>query len=288
MGKMGKNSSNLNRAIGIITSLPIILWGSSAYSIDLKFDTSMLTPDMNGMLFGAPKDNVFGVIQAVEQWWEGLLPNDPNKPANHVQNAMLNIKLLANNIDGTGANPAQTPAINTQRPMNGQTTNMTINTAAAAINMMWWDPTPHTEEATEFTKIADGKFTAVKNGPADGKFDMLTVLKHETGHVIGFNDYVDFINYVTNTWNPKMTNQIDIPSSHFMGGMNLMTWGAGLPNGKSGRVLPQKEDLDVLEGAFGYMANRNFGHSVPEPSTVVGLLVLMGCGILSRNCKKSS
>jgi hypothetical protein len=51
------------------------------------------------------------------------------------------------------------------------------------------DPTPLTNE--EFRRDAtDSALTALANGPAAGHMDLLTVLAHELGHVIGLDDDV--------------------------------------------------------------------------------------------------
>src|SRR5690606_10283787 len=48
------------------------------------------------------------------------------------------------------------------------------------------DPTPDTNE--EFPVIPDGRLSAPADNPARGMIDLLTVLSHELGHVLGLPD----------------------------------------------------------------------------------------------------
>jgi hypothetical protein len=59
-----------------------------------------------------------------------------------------------------------------------------IDTSAAGYG--WFvDPTPLTDE--EFARAA-GELTALPNGPAEGRMDLLTVVLHEMGHIAGRGD----------------------------------------------------------------------------------------------------
>ncbi len=308
-----------------LTFILVLTSIQNAYSVDLKFNTEELKKEAqqnNGMLFGTSIENVLGVISAVEMWWEGTLPNDPKQPADSLQNFMFSINMISSSQLDAG-NPADTTLLIEEpfidKPFNGIGAKIEINNQQNMVNMMWWDETPHQEEETEFKEISKGKFMAVENGPAHQKLDMLTVLKHEVAHVLAFNSlYADFGDSVDFVWNKQANNtQIDSGESHFKSGMNLMTEQAGLPDGKSGRVRPQEEDLKFLESAFfnnetkekaGYVVNRNFMPcdpliprlsssqdtdtcpTVPEPNSTLSLLALGTLGValtLKRKLKPS-
>jgi len=48
------------------------------------------------------------------------------------------------------------------------------------------DPTPATNEEFSWNK-GGGEWIATPGGPADGRIDLLTVLNHEFGHVMGLD-----------------------------------------------------------------------------------------------------
>jgi hypothetical protein len=48
------------------------------------------------------------------------------------------------------------------------------------------DPTSSRNE--EFSRAGDGSFLALPDGPADGRIDLLSVVMHEMGHILGLND----------------------------------------------------------------------------------------------------
>jgi uncharacterized protein (DUF2141 family) len=68
----------------------------------------------------------------------------------------------------------------------GATSNDTIYLDINGAGYGWFvDSTPLFSE--EFT-LTDGTLTAIPDGPADGQVDLLTVVLHELGHVIGLDD----------------------------------------------------------------------------------------------------
>jgi hypothetical protein len=251
---------------------------------------AMITIDAKGILgannkFGVPDATIQGVVDEAKRIWEALLPDDPNKPKDDPQNAHITIALLAGMPGGGGVAQTIIPG-NLDHPETGQGLSVTIiNNTPNFTGTMFWDPTPR--DNSEFTMTTPGRFTALEKlpngdpGPAFGKFDMLTVLLHEFGHVLGFAGYSEFNDYVENTWNQGSGTKIDLKSSHFVGGSNLMTGAAGFPGGKGGRSFPQPEDLAVLSGAYDY------AFTAPEPSTL-GLLSLGGAALLgySRKLRK--
>jgi hypothetical protein len=73
-----------------------------------------------------------------------------------------------------------------------------IDTDAAGYG--WFvDPTPGDD--AEFTPgTTETDLLALKNGPANGKVDLLTVIAHELGHVLGFDH--------AGTWNELMSESL--------------------------------------------------------------------------------
>jgi hypothetical protein len=69
----------------------------------------------------------------------------------------------------------------------GYTSGTTIQIDLDAAGFGWFvDTTP--EDNNEFTLQSDGTFLADPSSPASGKMDLLTVVIHELGHVLGLDD----------------------------------------------------------------------------------------------------
>ncbi|HKA00847.1 MAG TPA: PEP-CTERM sorting domain-containing protein [Candidatus Solibacter sp.] len=226
-----------------------------------------ITDNLTDATFGTGVGVVDGVVQAAANFWVNNIGTHPGFVRDLSGNATFNLTFSEANIDGTGANPADTTDVpaNTKNPAalpNAFVFNIRVNTAAAATAAMFWDPTPATT-LDEFDATATpGRFTAKAAGPANNNFDMFTVLEHEIGHVLAYNDYTDFQNFVNNYWNPAAgTTKINLTSDHFIGGTNLMSNAAALPAGKSGRVFAQPEDW------------------LPTPEPATWLISVAGLGI---------
>lgn len=208
--------------------------------------------------FGPTVAVLDGVVQAAANFWTTNLPTHPGFVRDVANNVTFNINIDEANNGANG--PAETTAVpaGTANPAalpNNFIFHIEINTADAA--SMFWDATPNAQEEFNGTNTP-GRFNAKAGGPADGKFDMFTVIEHEIAHVLAYNDYTDFESFVTNRWNPSpVTTKIALPIDHFIRGANLMSDAAALPGGKSGRVFAQPEDYLPL----------------PEPSTLVLLLI---------------
>lgn len=68
----------------------------------------------------------------------------------------------------------------------GQTLGTTILIDRNAAGFGWFvDRTPWADE--EFWRSSTGELLALPDGPADGRMDLLTVVMHELGHVLGFD-----------------------------------------------------------------------------------------------------
>ncbi len=230
--------------------------------------------------FGVPATVLSGVLNRASALWQAWLPSDPtNKPAGHPQNAHFEIPVSGAAIDASGANPANTLIVPMAKPTGDLPIFIEINTDDDAVAMMFWDTTPTTTTAAEFSialGLGAGKWKAAKGDVGFGKFDMLTVLLHELGHGLGFSrDYSEFGDWADDVWNPAHPDNLIGTPAHFSDDLNLMSNAAGFaPDGKSGRSFIQDADVAALGGAFGYM--------VPEPATHLLVVAAMFAVALPR------
>ncbi len=87
-------------------------------------------------------------------------------------------------LDGVNVQVVDLPA-----SVLGLATGTTVYLDVDAAGVGWFfDDTP--EDSAEFT-VVDGAFAALEDGPAAGRVDLLSVLAHELGHVLGEDDLYD-------------------------------------------------------------------------------------------------
>ena len=257
-----------------IAAIALLLGSASAPAIMVTV-TNLLDPDD----FGVTEAVLTGVLDRAGALWQAWLPSTSNKPADHPQNAKIEFAVGGANIDASGANPANTLIVPMAKPSGDLPILIEISTAKKAVDAMFWDPTPATTTAAEFSidlGLGFGKWKAAKGDLGFGKFDMLTVMLHEIGHGLGFSrDYSEFVDWADDIWNPAHPDNMIGDPAHFSDNLNLMSSAAGFaPDGKSGRSFLQDGDVLGFQGAFGYM--------VPEPPTLLLLIVALWAMALSQ------
>jgi hypothetical protein len=231
-----------------------------------------ITDKLTDATYGTAAGVVDGVVQEAANFWINNISKNPGYVQDLSGNATFKLIFKEGDVGGGPAGTSSVPA-GTANPAALPALfsfTITVDNSADLIKSMFWDPTPGTT-LDEFNATGTaGRYTAKAGGPADGKYDMFTVLEHEIGHVLAYNDYTDFENFVNNYWNKQAgKTKIALPADHFIGGTNLMSNAAALPGGKSGRVFAQPEDW----------------LPTPEPGTwMVSLgLALIMLGLIRKN-----
>ena len=112
------------------------------------------------------------ILAEAERIWSLAFPNNG-----------LQLSISLQDLPGSELAEAQIDAYGA----NGLPTSGTIVLDANANGVGWYvDPTP--SDNSEFaTALSGGAFLANGNSPAAGKYDLLTVLLHEEGHLLGFD-----------------------------------------------------------------------------------------------------
>ena len=112
------------------------------------------------------------VLAEAERIWSQAFPNNG-----------LQLSISLQDLPGSELAEAQIDAYGA----NGLPTSGTIVLDTNANGVGWYvDPTP--SDNSEFaTALSGGAFLATGNSPAAGKYDLLTVLLHEEGHLLGFD-----------------------------------------------------------------------------------------------------
>jgi hypothetical protein len=167
-------------------------------------------------------------------------------------------------------------------------------TFAAAMGGFFVDLSP--DSSTEYVPSAYTHYgTAVSGGPADGTIDLLTVVLHELGHVLGFTDSYtlwalrisppDTLDYdlIPPTASATLFDADHLKHSLSAQPFDLMAAAADLPTlGVGDRRLPSALDLDILSGIYFDTVDATSLESissatpvVPEPSAIS----LVGIGI---------
>ena len=191
-----------------------------------------------------------GVIEAAIEWWEM-------------------------SIGGTGVIQIDFRKVNLPRGVRGRTTNFmadgggTPTSADIQIDTNgggqgWFvDETPHDEE--EFNPGPNGTFVAKSGSAAEDKADMLSTVKHEIAHALGFTRIFDnFGDNITDpgggaprtytgdkciwTLTPSNRGTHFCPEEH--PGALIATG-----RGRGERRLQGKNELKILSDAFGYPVN---------------------------------
>jgi hypothetical protein len=75
------------------------------------------------------------------------------------------------------------------------------------------DPTPGTFE--EFVRQPDGSLVAIEGGPAAGRVDLLTVLAHELGHVLGLGHVHDDAHDLMSQSLPVGARRLPVPTAAY-------------------------------------------------------------------------
>ncbi len=190
-----------------------------------------------------------GVVEAAIKWWEMSLPG-----TGVFQVSITKAPLPGSTTGRTGGFMADAGGTPTSA-------NITIDNDGAGHG--WFvDETPHEEE--EYDPGPNGTFVAKSGSAAEGKQDMLSTLKHEIGHAIGFTRvYGSFGGNITDPGGgaPRTYTGDDCiwtltparRGTHFCRDEHpgrLMNTGR-----KSGtRNLQSKDEIKILADAFGYNA----------------------------------
>lgn len=163
----------------LATALPV-----GAININVSYDDQMLDLNSSGVFNAAEKAVI---VQAVGQWQNAI-----------TSAGQVNITLLKSNLAGLlgfASNYATNVGdTNNDTRLNGTPVSGTIQVddrlGAGDLGAFWVDPTPG--DNSEF--IA-GKtsyhFTSPAGGQAANSYDMLSLVKHEVGHVLGFSQSFD-------------------------------------------------------------------------------------------------
>lgn len=293
------------------------MWGASFTGV-VAFPASAL---VIAPTFGAGIDaNERGVINAAIEWWSMALP-DPGLNMNPVQvtfsEAALGGTVLADTLPitstlGSVLGGGVAGDLFLGRPA---TVNLRINNAAG---LYFVDLTPHTEE--EFTKVSTNDPNGFDDsnpfffnnfagnaGDAANKFDLLTVIKHELGHALGWDgDFQAFRQFMDglfvgddkdNQFLDGMFGALTLEGDGQAGSLNespsnninelshldRTIYANDLMNplvSAGVRRLQSPLDIAVLGTAYGYVTNLNPAH-VPEPGTIfIFVIGLAGLGFL--------
>lgn len=206
-----------------------------------------------------------GVIEAAIEWWEMSIGGS----------AVIQIDFRKVDLPGGLRGRAN----NFMADAGGTPTSADIQIDVNGAGAGWFvDETPHDEE--EFDAGPNGTFTAKSGSAAEGKNDMLSTVKHEIAHALGFTRIFDhFDDNITDpgggaprtytgdeclwTLTPRNRGTHFCPDEH---PGRLMATGRG----RGERRLQGKDEIKILSDAFGYPANFD---TVVEPVDVVATAV---------------
>jgi len=161
----------------------------------------------------------------------------------------------------------------------GQTEADVISIDVTADGHGWFvDPTP--ADDSEFVLGDDGRLIAMTDGPAAGRMDLLTVVLHELGHVVGFdhtdvltNDGPDVMSYFVNTGMRLLANAsadpfepgvtLDVPAFLLADGANL--------NDVIDELLATRFDPTVDPNPLGSFVFSSSAGDIPNIITIGGM-----------------
>ena len=102
---------------------------------------------LDANLFGVPAGVIDGVLERSAALWQAWLPSTSARPADHPQNAKFEIIVGGSaTLDDTGKNPANTLIAAEAKPTGKLPILVEINTDKDAVDAMFWDPTPSTDD----------------------------------------------------------------------------------------------------------------------------------------------
>jgi hypothetical protein len=143
-------------------------------------------------------------------------------------------------------------------------------------------PFPYSPGITQFVAINSDYLPSdcfILDGPAPGKYDMLTVITHELGHALGFaSDIYD-------NWRPHIIQNVFDP-----GGLNVPMMADGAHVNVAGDLMAptlgqgvrrsiSDTDLSMLAMAYGYSIT-----PAPEPTSLL-VLGLGAASLLLHRCR---
>jgi len=230
------------------------------------------------------------VIEAAFDWWEMLITDLDG-------NAATADKLTITISEQATAMIGGVTAV-TEAGMIPSTATMIVDDGTN--EQFFVDLSPH--ESTEFNAGTVGHYGTAKPGSgAVGKIDLLSLIKHELGHAVGFNedftkwdaasnDATGVLTYGGNTINLLGTadsnelSHLD-PTAAVLG---LMLSAGSFDNpvtaapddgGFGDRRVQSGLDLDILSSIYGFTVDKTKLEEVPEPSTLfigsISALMLM-------------
>lgn len=206
-----------------------------------------------------------GVIEAAIEWWEMSIGGS----------GVLELEFRKVNLPG-GLRGRTNGFTN---DAGGTPTSADIQIDTDGAGGGWFvDETPHDEE--EFDAGPDGTFTAKSGSAAEGKNDMLSTVKHEIAHALGFaRRFGNFGDNITDpgggaprtytgdeclwTLTPTRRGTHFCPEEH---PGRLMATGRG----RGERRLQGKDEIKILSDAFGYPANYDTVVKPVDVATVGG------------------
>jgi hypothetical protein len=266
---------------------------AEALSIDLSFGDGFDTGTRQS------------VAEAAAEWWEMSLLTP------------FTFDMTVDVTDGTNWTPTPNGAVgrmhgNTQTAAADPNTGTKLpqsGTVELNVNATWfWDLTPHDNSEFDMSREA-GRFGDATDPSATGRWDALSVLKHEMGHALGFSRtagswtdgepfalYDDFLNNFTGNdfdfdfltsgaeGNKDGTGgaltQVRFDADSHIDGTgdqsDLNTKLMASPGFGSGqRSLQTPLDIDIIGDAF-HLAIDDMPEPIPEPSSALLLAAGMG------------
>ena len=217
--------------------------------------------------------------QAAIDQWENTLLN--SYTFDHVRMLIMDLSFLGTPLAATNINfGAYYPQLAEGDASSGGQWQM------IGPGLIPWDSNTYITIALN-TNYVDSTYFGLSDPVPAGKYDALTIFRHELGHAVGFaEEYADFADNLTDgpgsnrTYNGDSFTVEITPASqgtHVVGYANdLMN--AGLPAGVR-RDISADPDLMILMDAYGY--------TTPEPATIT-LLVAGLAGVVAVRRRRAA